>query len=105
MKNKYFYLSIIFSVVMTTVAIISCKSDSKESCLQDEICDVSVTACCDDNEVCTYKYNGKEYAEDDYDQLLKDMGCATSSMGRVTDNNDLVLKLKGLISKVRKEMN
>ena len=105
MKKQYFLMAVIFSGLLVTAAIFSCKDDSKESCLQDEICDVTLTACCDDNDVCTYKYNGKEYSEDDYDQLLIDMGCSTSSMGRITENNELVIKLKNLVSRVREQLN
>lgn len=102
MKKKYFIVAVVLTSIIAGV-IYSCNEDSKESCLQDEICDITVTACCDDNDVCTYKYNGKDYPEDQYDQLLEDMGCPSASAGKISEKNNLIFQLKTLILRAREQ--
>jgi hypothetical protein len=84
----------------------SCEPDPKETCLQDEICQVTVTACCDDNNVCVYKYNGKEYTEDQLGDLANELGCVAvrveeESISQKTAVSEVVEELKALMSRVR----
>jgi hypothetical protein len=78
MKKTISLLSVIILGILATF-IYSCEEDSKETCQQDEICTAKlVTYCCTDS-ICVYKYDGKEYSEDNQAQLLKDMGCASTA--------------------------
>jgi hypothetical protein len=105
MKKSSFLLFVIFAGILVT-ALLSCQDDPKETCLQDEFCTSKmVTACCDDNNVCVYKYNGKEYTEDEKDQLALDLGCgnvknALKSGGQTNDLSEIVAQLKALMTKV-----
>ncbi|WP_020529678.1 hypothetical protein [Flexithrix dorotheae] len=91
-KSKFFKLFFILGLV--TFALTNCdeEPESEKSCSQDEICtSKNVTACCDDM-VCVYEYDGKEYQEDELDQLAEDLGCSSSSGGRfaASGENDQV---------------
>ncbi|MBX2844116.1 MAG: hypothetical protein KTR26_20280 [Flammeovirgaceae bacterium] len=88
------FLKLFFILGFITFALTNCDEDpeSEKSCSQDEICTAkNVTACCDDV-VCVYEYDGKEYQESELDQLAKDLGCSSSSGGRIaaSDENDPV---------------
>jgi hypothetical protein len=106
MKKSISLLSAVLAGILVTT-IFSCQDTPKETCLQDEFCTSKmVTACCDDNNVCVYKYNGKEYTEDEKDQLAIDLGCGTGkgalkSTGQVDDYSDIVAQLKALMNKVK----
>jgi hypothetical protein len=94
-------LGIMFAVVY------NCSKDTKESCQQDEICpSKDVTACCTDT-VCVYKYNGKEYTEDQMAELEHDLGCSVKegvkSASYESDLKELGIRLKALMDRVRKE--
>lgn len=80
----------------------SCEEDEKETCKQDEICEAkSVTACCT-GDVCVYKFNGKEYAEDELTQLTIDLGCGTASASLKSDDNvQIINRLKSLMQEVK----
>jgi hypothetical protein len=107
MKKPISLLSaILFGILATT--IFSCQDTAKETCKQDEICTAkSVTACCTDNN-CVYKYNGKEYTEDQVSQLAKDLGCpaavsVSKSAGNEDDLSDVVNQLQALMKSVQEE--
>jgi hypothetical protein len=107
MKKTIFLLSIVFlGILMTTYY--SCETNPEETCYQDEICtDKFVTACCTEDK-CVYKYNGKEYTEDEIDQLEKDMGCggaavSLKSAGEDNDRSAVIERLKALMERVKKE--
>ncbi len=82
MKRKLFLLSFL-SVVTIALFTVSCETEPVEHCEQEEICDGhEVTACCTDDNgaiTCVYKYNGKEYTEDQLDELSEDLGCTNTS--------------------------
>ena len=99
------------AVIICAVIVVwySCESDPEESCKQDEICtDKFVTACCTESE-CVYKYNGKEYTEDQIDQLAKDLGCSTAMVlkGTEAQDNDLsevIARLRALMDRVHESV-
>ncbi|MBN1597839.1 MAG: hypothetical protein JW894_06055 [Bacteroidales bacterium] len=105
MNKKIILLTaIILGILITTWY--SCESDPKETCQQDEICDGHmVTACCTDNE-CVYYYNGREYTEDDLDDLAVDLGCssviaAIDSESQEKALSEVIERLKDLMAKTR----
>ncbi|UXP33831.1 hypothetical protein N6H18_07700 [Reichenbachiella agarivorans] len=104
MKNvRIFGLLLVFG--LTAVMLTNCDSavDALESCSQEEICpSKDVTACCDNKE-CVYKYDGKEYPEDDIDQLADDLGCGSSSNARVasTEGAELIGRLQDLLAEAK----
>lgn len=105
MKKTFYLLSAVLFGMLVTIWY-SCETDPEETCEQDEICENKfVTACCTENE-CVYKYNGKEYSEDQIDQLAEDLGCASAvgvlkSGSQEEDLSAVVEKLKALMSRVR----
>ena len=106
MKKTIFLLSFVFLAVLVTTYY-SCETDPEEVCLQDEICEGQfVTACCTEDDECVYKYNGKEYTEDQLDQLAEELGCASAvgvlKSGSQEDELSAVKEqLKALMSRVR----
>jgi hypothetical protein len=102
-KTGLFISALLIAVLVTTWY--SCETDPKETCEQDEICTAKfVTYCCTNNE-CVYKYDGKEYPEDQIDQLTSDLGCGTTSIvlksaGDQDDFQFVVEKLKALKARV-----
>ena len=101
-SSAFIALSICFGL------LISCQDDSgsDETCSQDEICTAKlVTVCCTDD-VCVFKYNGKEYADDEEDQLAIDLGCSSyvpkDELFKV-DVASLKMRLHELMESVRKE--
>ncbi len=109
MKKTILFLGIILIGIVVAVWN-ACQTDSQESCTQAEICtDKLVTSCCTDND-CVYKYNGKEYTEDEREQLAEDLGCITAVSGlKSTDqDNDLsgvIERLKALMEEAHKLAN
>lgn len=100
-KTVYFLSAILLGIVVTTWY--SCEKDPEESCFQEEICEAKeVTACCTDD-VCVYKYNGKEYSEAEIDDLIDDLGCAVaySPDNLKAARASIVDQLKALIQKAR----
>lgn len=101
-KTIYLLGAVLVGFIVTTW--VSCEKDPEESCFQEEICtDVNVTACCDANDVCVYKYNGKEYGEDEMAQLIEDTGCAVaySPMDLKAAKSAIADQLKALLEKAR----
>jgi hypothetical protein len=105
MKKKIFLLSFIFLGILIATYY-SCETDPEETCEQDEICEGQfVTACCTETE-CVYKYNGKEYTEDQLDQLAEELGCGAAvgvlkSGSQEDDLSAVIEKLKALMARVR----
>jgi hypothetical protein len=101
MKKSIFLLSVILLGILVTT-IYSCELDPKETCSEDVICEEqTATACCDENNVCVYKYNGQEYTVDQLDQLEEDMGCpSVKSAGTEGDLTYVVARLKALMARV-----
>jgi hypothetical protein len=103
-KSILLLLAFLFVILLATVY--NCSKDTKESCQDDEICPTKdVTACCTGN-VCVYKYNGKEYTEDQLDQLSKDLGCTSKTATlqsdyEVSDLKMVAQRLKALMDKVK----
>ncbi|MCG8700967.1 MAG: hypothetical protein MI922_23145 [Bacteroidales bacterium] len=104
MKKLNFLIPAILLGVLMVVA--SCEEDEKETCKQAEICAAkAVTSCCTDD-VCVYKYNGKEYAESEVEQLALDLGCGTASAQlKSSDINQLISKLEALMQDVKATCN
>ncbi|RKZ25609.1 hypothetical protein DRQ26_05630 [bacterium] len=78
--KKNFFISTLFLVGLIMVIGVSCETDPLESCVQDTVCDVDITACCTDDgetETCVWKYDGKEY--ENMDDLIDDLNCTTST--------------------------
>jgi hypothetical protein len=107
MKRKVYLLLAVLTVGVAATWY-SCETDPEETCLQDEFCDIPVTACCDDNDVCVFKYNGKEYPDTDEGmaQLLEDLDCVATiekleSVEQKSANAEIVDRLKNLMSRVR----
>ena len=102
MKKAFLLLSIVFLGLLLTTYY-SCETDPEETCEQDEICENKfVTACCTEDE-CVYKYNGKEYTEDQLGQLAEDLGCASvkALKSGSDDLSGVIEKLKALMSRVQ----
>ena len=57
--------------VLTVVAFFFTQCGEEDSCDADTICDVSVSVCCDADDVCTYTYNGDEYSESEITGALE----------------------------------
>lgn len=106
MKKKFYLLSIIILGILVTTWY-SCETDPEETCGLDEICaGVYVTYCCTEDG-CVYKYNGKEYTDDQLDELAEDLGCGASAIALKSgcqeyDLSDVIEKLKALRDRVRK---
>jgi len=105
MKKSIFILGVMLSGILVTT-ILSCEENPSETCVQDEICTaVFVDACCDDNDICVYKYNGNEYTEDEYDQLVIDTGCGSAKSAGTEDNiTNVVARLKALMARVKEQI-
>ena len=107
MKKKFYLLSVIlFGILVTTWY--SCETDPEETCELDEICVAKfVTVCCTENE-CVYKWNGKEYTDDQLDELEADLGCGTAvalkSGSQEDDSSAVIEKLKALMDRVKKRV-
>jgi hypothetical protein len=106
MKKKIFLLSVSLLGILATWY--NCESEPEETCEQDEICaGVYVTYCCTENG-CVYKYNGKEYTDDQLDELAEETGCGSASGMLIKsgsqefDLSDVIEKLKALRDRVRK---
>jgi hypothetical protein len=105
MKKTILLLSAILSVIMVTTWY-SCETDPEEVCEQDEICEAKlVTACCI-GDVCVWKYNGKEYTEDQLGDLANELGCAAVSAELDPESQKSALsgvfdQLKALMARVR----
>lgn len=100
--------NIIHSLLIASFIIIGlngCIEEPEESCEPDgTFCNNTklVTFCCTEDE-CIYKYNGKEYPEDNLDELATDLGCGTASTGiRSADNTLIIEQLLKLKEKVQK---
>ena len=82
MKKKLFLLSFL-AVVTIVLFTVGCETDPVEHCEEEEICEGhEVTTCCTDDNgdiTCVYHYNGKEYTEDQLDELSEDLGCVSTS--------------------------
>jgi hypothetical protein len=108
MKKTFYLLSVILLGILVTTWY-SCEAVPEETCEQDEICENKfVTACCTENE-CVYKYNGKEYTEDQIDQLAEDLGCGTSAVvlksgSQENDLSGVIGQLKTLMGRVQKRI-
>jgi len=108
MKKSIFLLSVILLGIIVTT-LYNCTKDSKETCSQDEICAAKfVTSCCTDTTDCVYKYNGKEYKENQIGQLEIDLGCGTSgivlkSAGKADELSEVIIRLKALMAKVKEQ--
>ena len=78
------------------------ETESQESCAQDEICtDKSVTSCCTDG-TCVFKYNGKEYTEDQLAELADDLGCNDGGARIAAEGNEQVIfNLQALMAKAK----
>ncbi|UCH13371.1 MAG: hypothetical protein JSV22_09665 [Bacteroidales bacterium] len=106
MKKAIYLISIAFLGILITTWY-SCEEDPEETCFQDEICaNIYVTACCTENE-CVYKYNGKEYDEDQEVELLQDTGCTTAVVALKSESLDddlagLIEKLRALMDRAKK---
>jgi hypothetical protein len=104
MKKTIVLLSVILLGMLATWY--SCEKDPEETCYQDEICEGHfVTACCTEDE-CFFKYNGKEYAEDQLDELEADMGCSAAigvlkSGSQEDDSSVIIEKLRALMNRAR----
>ncbi len=57
--------------MLTTAFFFTQCGEDEETCEEDEICTVSVSVCCDDNDVCTYTYDGEEYSESEIVDALE----------------------------------
>jgi hypothetical protein len=107
MKKPIYIISVVLLLLFTTTWY-SCELVPEETCELDEICqDKFVTACCTENE-CVYKYQGKEYTEDQLDQLEADLGCGTAmalkSGGLSDDSSAVIEQLKALMERVKKRI-
>jgi len=107
MKKKFYLLSVILMGILVTTWY-SCETDPEETCELDEICtNKFVTVCCTENE-CVYKYNGKEYTEDQLDELEADLGCGTAmvlkSGSQGNDLSGVIERLKALMDRVKKRV-
>ncbi len=106
-KTVYLLIAILFGILV--INYYSCETDPEEVCLQDEICaDHFVTACCTEDGKCVYKYNGKEYTEDQLDELESDLGCSAAigflkTESQKDDSSAVIEKLKALMSRVKKK--
>lgn len=102
-KDKIFVL--LFTLVLGAFTLTNCGDDEPiEVCSNDNYCDdKSVTACCDENQQCVYKYNGKEYAEDEQDQLADDLGCSGTNarVDASAERAQLIAKLEALLERTR----
>jgi hypothetical protein len=96
-KSLIVLSTLLLGIVVTTWY--SCEKDDEETCLQDEICEVMVTVCCDNDDVCVYKYDGKEYTEDQVDDLAEELGCGTVSI--VPESGILKKDFSGVIEQLR----
>jgi hypothetical protein len=94
--KKSIYLLFLIVLGITTTIIYSCNKDSKETCTQDEICTSKFVDACCTNDVCVYKYDGKEYTEAEVSQLAIDLGCGGGGAFKSTEND-----LKAIISKLK----
>ena len=93
-------LTLFLSLGLSVVFLSNCGGDEEtESCAEDEVCSTSVTACCDDV-ACVYKYNGKEYTEDQLDQLTDDIGC-TGGIKIIDGESTVSLNLKTLMNRAK----
>ena len=108
MKKAIYLISIVFLGILITTWY-SCEEDPEETCGLDEICaGVNVTYCCTEYE-CVYKYNGKEYTDDQLDELAEETGCGSASAVnlksgcRENDLSSVIEKLKALRDRVRKQ--
>ena len=102
MKKAFLLLSIVFLGLLLTTYY-SCETDPEETCEQDEICENKfVTACCTEDE-CVYKYNGKEYTEDQLGQLAEDLVCASvkALKSGSDDLSGVIENLKALMIRVQ----
>jgi len=109
MKKKNFLVwTILLGIFVVTWY--GCETDPEETCEQEVICEEkSVTYCCTEGE-CVYKFNGKEYTDDQIDELAEDMGCSTAvsilkSGVQVKDYSEIIAKLKALKAKVQEKVN
>jgi len=102
MKKKLFLLPIIVIGLLFSVNV-GCDEGALEDCELEEFCDgKDVTACCVVGGDCTYKYNGKEYGEDELDQLSEDLGCARKSSATYdSDIDEIKYRLKMLMELAR----
>ena len=83
-----------------------CESEPDEVCVPDDYCEVTVTVCCKTENDCVYKYNGKEYTEDQLDELDQDLGCnAVNVKWESTDqksaSSDVKERLKAQMARVK----
>jgi len=76
-------------IVASCVALflVSCEDDEEGStCDIVEICEDNTTnLCCNDDQVCTYTFNGKDYSDDEYDDLVDDIACSAGSEAAISD--------------------
>ena len=88
MKRDFLLFTYLF-IGCIVLIITSCEDDPTESCEQEEICEAKVvTACCTEDR-CVYKWDGKEYPEEDIDQLADDLGCAAVSIKSTDYDSDM----------------
>jgi len=107
MKKKFYLLSVILLGILVTTWH-SCETDPEETCEQDEICENKfVTYCCTENE-CVYKWNGKEYTDDQLDELAEELGCGSAAVlksgSRENDLSGVIEQLKALRDRVQKRI-
>jgi hypothetical protein len=106
-KTISFTLALLLGILLVTWY--SCEQDPEETCVPDEYCNEQiVTVCCDNNDVCVYKFNGKEYTEDQLGQLASDLGCVSSSKEEDLNQeksafSELVEKLKAHLNRTREQ--
>ena len=106
MKKAIYLLSVVLLGILITTWY-SCEEDPEETCFQDEICPAKfVTACCTETE-CVYKYGGKEYTEDQLDELAEDLGCGASAIALKSGSQEddlswVIEQLKALMDRAKK---
>ena len=106
MKAINFFIMII-TISLLSITFTNCGETDNESCKQDEICTgKNVTSCCTSDNVCVFKYNGKEYTEDQVDLLADDLGC-TGGGARVAaaEKEQLMNQLQELLNQARAGLN
>ncbi len=103
--KKIFLLFSLLLIGSLILIVTNCEKDPEESCQQDTFCDaqIEVTVCCTSLE-CVYKYNGKEYPdnEEGENQLAEDLGCSSAkSTTYERDMAAIIKQLQELMDKTR----
>ena len=106
-KGAYLFLAII-AVTLSTVWYSCEEKPPEETCLADDYCEITVTVCCDDDNVCVFKYNGKEYpdTEQGMTDLLDDLNCVavtikTETPEQKSARSDMFKRLQDHLNRTR----